>query len=66
MNQQWKFNKDVGATPCAPGVERKILEHAKELICVENYFKEGAVGALHHHSHTQITYVVSVPQSRWI
>ncbi len=59
MNQAWKFNKDVTATTCAPGVERKILAHTNELMCVENYFKEGAVGALHHHPHTQITYVVS-------
>jgi len=59
MNQVWKFNKEVGATPCAPGVERKILAHTGELMCVENYFKKGAVGALHHHPHTQITYVVS-------
>ena len=28
-------------------------------MCVENTFKKGAVGALHHHPHTQITYVVS-------
>lgn len=59
MNQVWKFNKEVEATPCAPGVERKILAHTGELMCVENHFKKGAVGALHHHPHTQITYVVS-------
>ena len=29
------------------------------LMCVENTFEKGAVGALHHHPHTQITYVVS-------
>ena len=28
-------------------------------MCVENTFKKGAVGTLHHHPHTQITYVVS-------
>lgn len=28
-------------------------------MCVENTFKKGAVGALHHHPHTQITYVAS-------
>ena len=59
MNQVWKFNKDIEATACAAGVERKILAHTNELMCVENYFKVGAVGALHSHPHTQITYVVS-------
>ena len=28
-------------------------------MCVENTFRKGAVGSLHHHPHTQITYVVS-------
>ena len=28
-------------------------------MCVENTFEKGAVGSLHHHPHTQITYVVS-------
>ena len=28
-------------------------------MCVENHFVKGGVGAIHHHTHTQITYVVS-------
>ena len=28
-------------------------------MCVENTFRTGAVGALHSHPHTQITYVAS-------
>ena len=28
-------------------------------MAVENTFRKGAVGKLHHHPHTQITYVVS-------
>ena len=38
---------------------RRILAHTDELMCVENVFERGAVGALHSHPHTQITYVVS-------
>ena len=26
-------------------------------MCVENTFKKGAIGTMHHHPHTQITYV---------
>ena len=59
MNQNWKFNNEINAVPCAPGIERKILAYTNELMCVENHFEKGAVGALHHHPHTQITYVVS-------
>lgn len=58
-NQVWNFNENVDAEVCGAGVERKILAYADEMMCVENHFKKGAVGALHHHPHTQITYVVS-------
>ena len=36
-----------------------MLAYTDGLMCVENTFEKGAVGALHHHPHTQITYVVS-------
>ena len=58
-NQVWNYNEEITAEACAAGVERKILAYTDELMCVENHFKEGAIGALHHHPHTQITYVVS-------
>ena len=58
-NQVWNFNETIDAEGCATGVERKILSYTDELMCVENHFKAGAVGTLHHHPHTQITYVVS-------
>lgn len=44
---------------CGKGVQRKIMGYTDELMCVENHFEKGAEGALHHHPHTQITYVVS-------
>lgn len=58
-NQVWIFNKEIEAEECAEGIERKILSFADELMCVENHFQKGAVGVLHKHPHTQITYVVS-------
>ena len=58
-NQVWNYNEEIDAEGCALGVERKILAYTDELMCVENHFQEGAIGALHHHPHTQITYVVS-------
>ena len=41
------------------GVTGGVLAYTDGLMCVENTFEKGAVGALHHHPHTQITYVVS-------
>ena len=58
-NDIWNYNDSIEAEECAEGVRRKILAYTDELMGVENYFKKGAVGALHSHPHTQITYVVS-------
>ena len=57
-NERWVFHKDCTATD-NQGVTRRILAYNKDLMCVENTFVEGAVGPLHSHPHTQITYVVS-------
>ncbi len=55
----WNFNGTIDATEAGEGVLRKILSYTDELMIVENHFEKGAVGALHQHPHTQITYVVS-------
>ena len=57
-NDKWVFNENIALTPCAPGVQRKILAYSDELMIVENHFEKGAVGSLHSHPHTQITYVL--------
>jgi len=41
------------------GVERKVLAHDPALMVVEFRFRENGVGALHHHVHTQSTFVKS-------
>jgi len=56
-NNQWVFIKDIKGEAAAPGVTRKILSYCDELMCVQNEFEEGAIGAMHSHPHTQITYV---------
>lgn len=40
------------------GLERKILGYNEELMMTHMRFKKGAVGALHKHPHTQVSYVV--------
>jgi len=56
--QRWVFHEDALAQNCAEGVVRRVLAYSGELMCVENTFEEGAIGSLHSHPHTQITYVV--------
>jgi len=59
-NRIWNFASDIDDIILNDGdVIRRILAYSDELMVVENVFKEGAVGAIHSHSHTQITYVVS-------
>lgn len=55
--QCWALHEDA-AVQSANGVTRRILAYCDNLMCVENVFEQGAVGALHSHPHTQITYVV--------
>ena len=57
--QRWVPHEDTLAQSGGEGVTRRILAYNDGLMCVENTFEEGAVGALHSHPHTQITYVVS-------
>lgn len=40
------------------GVTRRVLAYTDGLMCVENTFEKGAIGSIHSHPHTQITYVV--------
>lgn len=57
--QRWVLHNDALPQPAGPGVVRRVLAYTDELMCVENTFETGAVGPLHSHPHTQITYVVS-------
>lgn len=59
INERWVYHKDTVPQDQGNGVVRRILAYSKDLMTVENHFEEGAVGALHSHPHTQITYVVS-------
>ena len=58
-HQRWVPYGDAAPEAAAPGVTRRVLAHTDGVMCVENRFEAGAVGALHSHPHTQITYVVS-------
>ena len=58
-DQRWVFYKDVKGEQASEGVVRKVLAYGDDIMCVENRFEKGSVGAMHSHPHTQITYVVS-------
>ncbi len=58
-NDRWVAHDTVKAEDQGNGVIRRVLAYSPDVMAVENTFAEGAVGALHSHPHTQITYVVS-------
>ena len=58
-DQRWVFHEKTEAQEMDPGVVRRVLAYCNDVMCVENTFKKGAIGALHNHPHTQITYVAS-------
>ena len=58
-DQRWVFYNNVNPQDMGNGVVRRVLAYSDDVMTVENRFEKGAVGALHSHPHTQITYVVS-------
>lgn len=59
QDQRWVYHRDTLPQSGGTGVTRRVLAYNSQLMCVENQFEAGAVGTLHSHPHTQITYVVS-------
>ena len=58
-DQIWLSNEETVGEPAGEGVVRYVKSYTDELMVVENHFEQRAVGKLHSHPHTQITYVVS-------
>lgn len=57
--QRWVSHEECIPVDNNNGVVRRVLAYNDGLMTVENTFEKGAVGAMHSHPHTQITYVVS-------
>ena len=49
---------DKDFTELGGGVSRKVLAYNEDLMSVEVRFEKGAIGAMHTHPHTQISYVL--------
>ena len=51
-------NNTVTATPCEPGVSRKVMAYSDQVMMCEITFEKGANGNFHTHPHVQTTYIV--------
>lgn len=52
------LNNDIELKELSGGVSRKVLAYNEDLMSVEVRFEKGAVGTMHTHPHTQISYVL--------
>ncbi len=53
-----KYGNDAAEKDLGGGVCRKILAFGEEIMAVEVSFEKGAVGSIHSHPHSQISYVL--------
>ncbi|MBE6634812.1 MAG: cupin domain-containing protein [Ruminococcaceae bacterium] len=53
-----KYGNSATEKNLGGGVCRKILAFGEEIMAVEVSFEEGAVGSVHSHPHSQISYVL--------
>jgi len=53
IREEDKAWQDLGG-----GIKRKIISYNEQLMMVKVAFEQGAIGSLHQHYHTQMTYVI--------
>lgn len=58
-SKKFLFDKDISWEDLGHGVQRKIMGYDEQLMLVKVKFEGGSIGAVHHHPHTQSTYVES-------
>lgn len=51
--------QDVEWETVGEGVQRQIMGYDDKILLAKVHFKEGGVGPMHEHHHSQVTYVVS-------
>jgi len=59
QSKNFFFNSEVPIEDLGQGVSRQILGYDDQLMLVKVLFEKGAVGSVHHHVHSQCTYVAS-------
>ncbi len=59
MTALFTESKEVAWEHTAPGIKRKVMVYDENLMLVKVSFEKSAVGSLHSHPHTQVSYVES-------
>jgi quercetin dioxygenase-like cupin family protein len=58
-SQVFQLGNDIPWEYASPGIKRQIYGHDDQVMLVKVKFEKGAVGAVHKHHHTQVSYVES-------
>ena len=53
------FGDQLEVEQVQEGIKRQILGYNHELMTVKVWFEEGAVGYVHEHPHSQVSYIIS-------
>lgn len=59
QSKNFQVNEEVQWEQAAPGILRQVYGYDDKIMLVKAKFERGAVGALHEHVHSQVTYVES-------
>jgi len=59
QSEQFLFESSLPWIDLGNGLRRQIMGYNDRIMMVKFEFKEGAIGTMHHHIHSQSTYVVS-------
>ncbi len=59
QSEEFQFDKDIPWEDLGNGIQRQLYGYGETIMLVKVKFEKGAVGTLHEHHHTQVTYVES-------
>ncbi|TDH27761.1 cupin domain-containing protein [Segetibacter sp. 3557_3] len=59
QSSEFQFENEIGWEYPAPGIKRQLFGYDDKVMLVKVSFEKDAVGALHEHYHSQVTYVES-------
>lgn len=58
-SKEFLFGKDLPWDEVGPGLTRQIQGYDDKILLARVLFEKGAIGEVHEHHHSQVTYVVS-------
>lgn len=56
-SKEFIFDNDLEWEQLGTGIKRKIMGYDEKIMLVKVHFESGAVGSMHNHPHSQVTYV---------